>query len=135
MLAASSVESTDGSPEETAIAAEEVSRRQQVEQEFYDRIVPTVAESLRPTAALDLTQAVAHMRALATGEKDFNAVVLEAVGRNDASAHAAVHQRHSRARRRLVEFIEHLETVGDVTEERGRALRHCVSQLQRRAAS
>jgi DNA-directed RNA polymerase specialized sigma24 family protein len=134
-VAASTVESTDGSPEETAIASEEVAIRQMVEREFYDRVVPALAESLRPSAARDLTQAVQHMRALANGEKDFNSVVLEAVGRNDEAAHAAVHQRHSRTRRRLVEYIEHLETAGHVSQQQAGALRWCVSQLQRRASS
>jgi DNA-directed RNA polymerase specialized sigma24 family protein len=131
----STVESVEGTPEESAIASEAISLRQRAEREFYERMVPAAAQSLRPNAGRDLTQAVAHMRALANGERDFNDVVLEAVGRNDESAHAAVHQRHSRTRRRLVEFIQHLEMTGDLTEERARAFRQCISQLQRRASS
>ena len=96
--------------------------------------MPAVAGSLRPSAGRDFVQAVEHMRALAAGEKDFVAVVFEATGRNDGPAQTAVHQRHSRTRRRLLEYIETLEVAGKLNVDRGRALRWCVSRFQRRAS-
>ena len=126
--------SPEASPEEEASALQEIQLRATAEQEFYDRVVPAVASSLRPSAGRDLVQAVEHMRALAAGDKEFCAVVLEATGRNDGPAQTAVHQRHSRTRRRLLEYIESLECAGDVSVDRVRALRWCVSRLQRRAS-
>jgi len=126
---------TVDSPEELAIASQEIARRQSAQREFYERIVPAAASMLRPDAGRDLTQAVQHMRLLATGEMDFKTVVMQATGKDDVTAHSAVHQRHSRARRRLVEYIESLVAEGHVTTERAEDLRWCVSQLQRRGSS
>jgi len=134
VLVGSSLESQDASPEEAAMARQEVEMRRLAEEELYARILPALSASIRPAAGRDLTQAIEHMRAMAAGEKDFGTVVVEAVGKNDESAQSAVHQRHSRARRRLVEFIEHLEAAGEISQDRARALRWCVSRLQRRAS-
>jgi transcriptional regulator of acetoin/glycerol metabolism len=123
------------SPEELAIAAEEIERRQAAQREFYERIVPELATTLRPEAGRDLTQAVQHMRALVADETDFRTVVTEATGKEDAAAQSAVHQRHSRARRRLVEYIESLAAAGRLTQQRAEDLRWCVGQLQRRGSS
>jgi len=87
--------SPEASPEQEASAWQEISLRTSAEQEFYERVVPAVAGSLRPSAGRDLVQAVEHMRALAAGEKDFVAVVFEATGRNDGPAQTAVHHRWS----------------------------------------
>jgi RNA polymerase sigma factor (sigma-70 family) len=134
--ASATLESGRGeSPEDLAIASQEIDRRQAAQQEFYDRLVPALAATLRPDAGRDLTNAVQHMRALANSEKDFKTVVMEATGKDDAAAHSAVHQRHSRARRRLAEYIESLVTAGQLTAERAEDLRWCVGQLQRRASS
>jgi hypothetical protein len=122
------------SPEQEVSAWEEINLRRSAEQELYERVVPALAATVRPSARRDLTQAIEHMRALAAGEMDFGAVVLEATGRNDGPAQTAVHQRHSRTRRRLVEYIESLEIAGELSVDRVRALRWCVSRLQRRAS-
>lgn len=126
--------SQQASPEEEASAWQEIDLRTSAEHELYERVVPAVAASVRTSAGRDLVQAVEHMRSLAAGEKDFGAVVLEATGRNDGPAQTAVHQRHSRARRRLLEYIENLEVAGNLSVDRIRALRWCVSRLQRRAS-
>ena len=122
------------SPEEEVSAWEEIDLRRSAEQELYERVVPALAAIVRPSARRDLTQAIGHMRALAAGEMGFGAVVLEATGRNDGQAQTAVHQRHSRTRRRLLEYIESLEVAGELSVDRVRALRWCVSRLQRRAS-
>lgn len=122
------------SPEEEASALQEVELRRSAEAEFYERIVPTVASGLRTSASYELLLAVGHMRALASGETDFTAVVLEATGRHDGQAQSAVHQRHSRTRRRLMDYIERLEVAGETSPDRIRVFRWCVSRLQRRAS-
>lgn len=125
----------DESPEELAIASQEIERRQSADRDFYQRIVPAVAESLRAEAGRDFRQAVEHMRALVSGEIDIERVVMEATGKDDAAAHTAVHKRHSRTRRRLLEHIEALVASEDLTREQAEDLYRCVSQLHRRSAS
>jgi len=122
------------SPEQELSAWEEIDLRRSAQQELYDQVVPALVAKVRPSARRDLTQAIEDMRALAAGEKDFGAVVFEATGRNDGPAQSAVHQRHSRTRRRLLEYIESLEVAGELSTDRVRALCWCVSRLQRRAS-
>jgi hypothetical protein len=75
------------------------------------------------------------MRALAFEQTTIDQVVLEATGRTGKAAEASVHQRHHRARERLLDFIAGEWRAGRLTEAQARQYRGCVSFLQRRASS
>lgn len=122
------------SPEEEAVARQEVDLRRSAEKELREVLVPLVASRLRVSAGRDFIQAFEHLCDLADGKKDFNTVVLEATGHQDSDAQAAVHQRHSRARRRLLQCVDQQGGSGSLTADRLRAMRWSVSRLHRRAS-
>lgn len=107
-----------------------------IEQCFMDVIVPACAERFsQPKARQDFLTAVAQMRALAFRITTIDEVVLEATGRTGGAAEAAVHQRHHRARVRLVDFIADEVAAGRLTAGQAEQFRGCVSFLHRRASS
>jgi hypothetical protein len=122
------------SPEEEAVAWQEIDLRASAERELREVLVPLIASRLRISAGRDFVQAVDHMCDLADGKKDFNTVVLEATGHNDSDARTAVHQRHSRARRRLLQIVDEHGNTGSISADRLRAMRWSVSRLHRRAS-
>lgn len=122
------------SPEADAVAWQEVALRTAAERELREVLVPLVASRLRASAGRDFIQAFEHMSDLADGRKAFDAVVLEATGRSDEDAQTAVHQRHSRARRRLLQLIEDQAISGSLSDDRLRVMRWSVRRLHRRAS-
>jgi hypothetical protein len=107
-----------------------------IEQRFMDVLVPACAETFTQVRARqDFLTVVTQMRALAFKATTIDEVVLESTGRTGATAEAAVHQRHHRARVRLVEFIADEAGAGRLSAEQAEQFRGCVSFLHRRASS
>lgn len=107
-----------------------------IDDAFHATVVPACADGHAHAAArTDFLQSVAHMRALVYEETTIDAVVVEATGRSGPTAEAAVHARHSRARRRLLEYLREEEAAGRMTPVLAQQYRGCVSFLQRRASS
>jgi len=103
---------------------------------FHTTVVPACADGhAQASARTDFLQSVAHMRALVYDETTIDAVVREATGRTGESAEAAVHARHSRARKRLLAYLQEEEAAGRLSPVEARQYRGCVSFLQRRASS
>lgn len=107
-----------------------------IDEAFHATVVPACGDGFAHGAArADFLHSVAHMRALVREETTIDAVVLEATGRTGPTAEAAVHARHSRARRRLLEYLREAEAAGRLTPTLASQYRGCVSFLQRRASS
>jgi hypothetical protein len=105
--------------------------------ELYECIVPAIAKDLarHSSDATAFCEAIGQLRAIAEGRTTFSEILRAAPDRTDAELPDRLYQRHCRARKRVITWIEANLTKLLVCDSKRRALCVAISELQPRLAS